>query len=182
MLQSDLVLDILKTCTRRWMDNELTEIPKVGSTTIEELIEGLHGCNFYSWKADDRSRGDLNPVIIVQYKRNLDASNLMRNHFMEAIDSLTVKSLRLEPKQEYSNLKLNSETVGQMLDRMSVLTLKGAFVSMRLDQSSTIEAHERIGKQLAYVTRCYDQFLQNLKDGKSYMLAYRQYKMYKPDV
>lgn len=182
MLDSKKVIEILELHTSKWMLEELKDIPHVAEMSIEVLIQGLHSCNFYSWKADDRSRGNLDPKIIVQHKRNLDASNLMRNHFMEAIDSLTVDTLQLRYIGDYSSLILNSETIGQMLDRMSVLTLKKSFLDSRLSSIDASDAQKRVNQQLSYVQECYDLFLQKLQRKEAYMLAYKQYKMYKPDV
>ncbi|WP_395340340.1 DUF4254 domain-containing protein [Ningiella sp. W23] len=182
MLESSRTSEILESCTAQWIEEELADIPKVDDLSIEKLIQGLHGCNFFSWKADDRSRGDLPPQIIVQYKRNLDASNLMRNNFMEAIDALSVEKLSLSHVEDHSNLILNSETLGQMIDRMSVLTLKKAFSNTRLSKTASLEAEKRISEQLLYVQTCYDVFLERLKRKEAYMLAYKQYKMYQPDL
>ncbi len=181
MLSSNHAIEILETNTKQWIDEGLAEIPQIGAYPIEQLIRGLHGCNFYSWKADDQSRADCDPAIIVKHKRNLDASNLMRNHFMEAIDHLTTSTLEMDHSHDYSGKMLNSETIGQMLDRISVLTLKRAFVASRLEETATRLAEQQIIRQLHYVTQCYDEFLLNLKKGRAYMLAYKQYKMYKPD-
>lgn len=172
----------MESATIKWMTDEPKVIPQVANLGIKELVRGLHGCNFYSWKADDRSRGDLDPQVIVRYKRDLDASNLMRNHFMEAIDTLCVSSLQLEIKCDLSGFILNSETLGQMLDRLSVLTLKQIFSQDRLESNDERKvAAGTLSLQRGYVAECYDQFLRLLSEKKAYMLAYKQFKMYRPD-
>ena len=181
MFLSSDALEILRERTGVWMVEEPAEIPQASPKPLRELLIGLHGCNFYSWKADDRSRGDLDPQVIVDFKRALDASNLMRNHFMEEIDKSTVAELNLSIDRDPTGLVLNSETVGQMLDRMSVWTLKRAFAASRLQSEQAAQAFDRIDRQLDYVTRCYDGFVKGLRSGQAHMLAYRQYKMYKPD-
>ncbi len=181
MIKSVKALQILRAQTDEWMVDELVEMPQARPQPLQDLLVGLHGCNFYSWKLDDRSRGDLDPAVIVQYKRTLDASNLMRNHFMEEIDSAVVAELGLPVDQDYRSKIVNSETVGQMLDRMSVLTLKKGFAALRLEADQAAQAHDRIDRQLSYVAHCYDNFVENLRSGEAHMLAYKQYKMYKPD-
>lgn len=181
MIQSGDVFELLDMRTRNWMRREPPEIPQVRPMSMPDLLSGLHECNFYSWKADDRSRGDLAPEIIVRFKRDLDASNLMRNHFMEEIDRSVVEELRLPLENSDEGALVNSETVGQMLDRMSVLTLKKHFAAERLAGAESDSAAERINRQLSHVAQCYDRFVEGLRSGGAYMLAYRQYKMYRPD-
>ncbi len=181
MIKSSEALQILQVHTHNWMSEEPSKIPKARRLPLRDLLTGLHGCNFYSWKADDRSRGDLAPEVIVQFKRELDASNLMRNRFMEEIDSIVVAELKLTIDCSDEGLALNSETVGQMLDRLSVLTLKKEFAVRRLNADQAANALDRINRQLSYVVRCYDEFVDGLRAGRAHMLAYKQYKMYEPD-
>lgn len=181
MIKSSEALKILQGNTRDWMSEEPSKIPQARRLPLRDLLTGLHECNFYSWKADDRSRGDLAPEVIVKFKRELDASNLMRNHFMEEIDSAVVAELKLSIDRSDEGLTLNSETVGQMLDRLSVLTLKREFAAHRLNADQTTSALDRINRQLSYVARCYDEFVDGLRAGRAHMLAYKQYKMYEPD-
>lgn len=181
MIKSGEAVVILRNRTHEWMTEEPQSIPEARSMPLPDLLSGLHECNFYSWKADDRSRGDLLPAMIVQFKRELDASNLMRNHFMEEIDNSVVAQLNLPVDCGEEALALNSETIGQMLDRLSVLTLKKEFAALRMDADQSVPALERINRQLCYVGRCYDSFIGRLADGRAHMLAYKQYKMYQPD-
>lgn len=181
MISSREALELYRALTRTWIASEPTDIPQARPQPVRDLLEGLHGCNFYSWKADDRSRGDLPPETIVGYKRALDASNLMRNHFMEEIDSAAVAAFDLGIDQDCAGRDLNSETLGQMLDRLSVLTLKSEFAALRMPSDSRSQSLARIGRQIRYVAQCHDVFLGKLESGTGYMLAYKQYKMYKPD-
>ena len=170
----------LAMLTDRWQTKGLDAPYQVGPGSLEWLIEGLHSCNLFSWHADDKSRAAQPDGVLMQHKRDLDASNLMRSRFMEAIDLTVADVLQLRPRQDLGSLYVNSETVGQIIDRLSVMTLKHHFLSRRLNGLEVSETLQRVDDQLFYVSYCMDKFLKALLQGKAQMLAYRQFKTYQP--
>lgn len=179
-LKSDSVKNELLKLTHTWSVDGLSSYQEAASKPFPELIEGLHSCNFFSWHADDRSRANQSDSVLMNAKRELDASNLMRSNFMEAIDQQVVTTLELTPVDDFVGVQINSETVGQMIDRLSVQTLKRFFLEKRLSADAANQSLERVDRQLEYVSVCLDRFVDGLVNGHAHMLAYRQYKTYKP--
>jgi hypothetical protein len=82
--------------------------------------------------------------------------------------------------------RLNSETAGSMIDRMSILALKvHAMVAQtrRTDtDAAALEASRRKLAQLRFQRQdlgsCLDQLLADARAGRAHFKVYRQFKMY----
>jgi hypothetical protein len=100
---------------------------------IPEIIEGpgltglalaQHLCNFRLWHVEDRARvKDVDGEIIAQCKREIDALNQQRNDLIERIDQeIITRVARFLPPD--GARRYNTETLGSVLDRLSILSLK----------------------------------------------------------
>lgn len=98
---------------------------------------------------------------------------------MEGIDATVVTLFGLRPSAQLEKVDVNSETIGQIVDRLSVLSLKRHNVLDQLTPGKAEEAEARIAEQLHYVSHCLDRFLQSLAAGTAHMLAYKQFKTYR---
>lgn len=90
----------------------------------QDPILTLHLANFELWHLEDQARdtgsGD---AAVAQTKRAIDRVNQRRNDNVEAIDAALLQHLQARNLPN-PNAPLNSETPGQMLDRLSILSLK----------------------------------------------------------
>src|SRR5690554_5093046 len=88
-----------------------------------KYIEENNMWNFLLWHEEDIARiKDIDPLRIVQAKRNIDQYNQSRNNAIEKIDEWILTYLH-HKNIRFSD-KLHSETPGMMIDRLSIMALK----------------------------------------------------------
>jgi len=148
-------------------------------------IEANHRYNTLLWNEEDKARRtDVGPSEIAACKRLIDQYNQKRNDAVEAIDEAILSAL--EDCQPENGARLNSETAGAMIDRLSILSLK--IFHMR-EQTQRVDAGaEHIAKcseklQRLIIQRqdlgaCLDELLADAQEGRAYFKVYRQFKMY----
>jgi hypothetical protein len=156
-----------------------------------------HFHNRSLWGQEDLARRQQAPdAEIVANKRAIDRHNQARNDAIERIDEFLLSALGLvDPSTIASALprstvptgaRLNSETAGSMLDRISILGLKiGAMREQTLrtdvDQAHRSACEERLSRliqQRADLGQCFDELLADSRAGRAYFKVYRQFKMY----
>jgi hypothetical protein len=117
-------------------------------------------------------------------KRAIDGYNQKRNDAIEQIDNEILSQLTHINLNEFA--RLNSETAGSMVDRLSILSLKLNATFLQTKRDNTSPSHIDVCLQrLKVLTEqrndllfCLDKLLQEYLEGKSYFKIYRQYKMY----
>lgn len=148
-------------------------------------IEANHRYNTLLWNEEDKARRtDVGPSEIAASKRLIDQYNQKRNDAVEAIDEAILSEL--EDCERASDARLNSETAGAMIDRLSILSLK--IFHMR-EQTQRVDAGpehiarcseklQRLMIQRRDLGACFDQLLADAQEGRAYYKVYRQFKMY----
>jgi len=156
-----------------------------------------HFHNRSLWAQEDLARRTVAPdADIVANKRAIDRHNQARNDAIERIDEFLLSALGLvDPATIASALpvstvppgaRLNSETAGSMLDRISILGLKIAAMREQTQRRDVDEAHRRICaerlqrliQQRTDLGSCFDELLADARAGRAYFKVYRQFKMY----
>ena len=137
-----------------------------------------HFHNRSLWAQEDLARRTQAPdAEIVANKRAIDRHNQARNDAIERIDEFLLSALGLvDPATLASALprstvpagaRLNSETAGSMVDRISILGLKIAAMREQTQRQDVDDAHrqacgerlERLLQQRADLGQCYDELL-----------------------
>ncbi|MBI3348123.1 MAG: DUF4254 domain-containing protein [Burkholderiales bacterium] len=156
-----------------------------------------HFHNRSLWAQEDLARRTQAPdAEIVANKRAIDGHNQARNDAIERIDEFLLSALGLvDPATIATALpratvvpgaRLNSETAGSMLDRISILGLKVAAMREQTLRTDVDDAHrqacserlQRLLQQRADLGACYDELLADAQAGRAYFKVYRQFKMY----
>lgn len=156
-----------------------------------------HFHNRSLWAQEDLARRTQAPdAEIVANKRAIDRHNQARNDAIERIDEFLLSALGLvDPATLASALprstvaagaRLNSETAGSMLDRISILGLKIAAMREQTLRQDVDAAHrqacaerlQRLEQQRADLGACFDELLADARTGRAYFKVYRQFKMY----
>jgi|APGre2960657423_1045063.scaffolds.fasta_scaffold26237_2 hypothetical protein len=155
------------------------------SDGLWKFIEVNHRCNQMLWHEEDLARrNDVEPLEIMLNKRAIDQFNQKRNDAIENINDeilFILKDVKLN-----KNAKLNSETAGSIIDRLSILSLKIRATSNQAERKDVTGEHIKIctsrlsilvlqRQDLAF---CLDDLINNFILGNEYFKIYKQFKMY----
>lgn len=156
-----------------------------------------HFFNSSLWAEEDLARRTtVSDSEIAKNKRAIDRYNQARNDATERVDEILLTELGLvdaDSAQTDAPLanapvgaRLNSETAGSIIDRMSIMALK--IHAMRLQTTRTdVDAEHRssssvkLNKLLEQRTdlgNCLDTLIEETQSGRAYFKVYRQFKMY----
>ncbi len=149
------------------------------------LAGKIHYFNFQLWHEEDKARmRDVSEKVIASVKRNIDRFNQSRNDSIEEFDSF---SLRYLPHaKSRAGARQNSETLGSMVDRISVLTLKIYHMDLETKRLQAGEEHigrsrtklETLRTQRSDLVQCFNDLTQDMRQGRRFFKIYRQHKMY----
>ncbi|MEW6444365.1 MAG: DUF4254 domain-containing protein [bacterium] len=163
-----------------WYRSTPDEAP--AGDTLASLLASLHFSNFTLWGLEDQARRtDVDDSVIAGLKRSIDAWNQRRNDLIERIDERILAAL---PAVDPSSAELHSETAGQILDRLSILSLKVWHMrrNARLkDPSLAAECAAKaavLERQRADLAGCLNRLYEDVRAGRRFFKQYRQYKTY----
>ena len=172
------------------------ELPAQGDPVFM-WVQANHRCNSLLWAQEDLARrttvadGD-----IAANKRAIDGHNQARNDATERVDELLLVRLGLvdlasarsdaPQTRAPAGARLNSETAGSMIDRLSIMALKAAAMRVQTLRQDVDEVHrassraklERLQEQRVDLGACLDALLDDAQAGRAYFKVYRQFKMY----
>ena len=150
-----------------------------------QAIEDNHRCNCLLWDEEDLARRrNVADAEIAKNKRAIDGHNQKRNDAIERMDGLLLVSfekIKIKP-----GAKLNSETAGAMIDRLSILSLKIHHMRLQTERKDVDGAHiescrlklARLTEQRTDLASCLKRLLAECARGEAYFKIYRQFKMY----
>ncbi len=160
-------------------------------------VQANHRCNSLLWAEEDLARRTtVSAAEIAANKRAIDGYNQARNDATERVDEILLLALGLvdatsarsdAPQSRVpAGARLNSETAGSMIDRLSIMALKAQAMRAQTLRSDADEAHratsrvklERLQQQRADLGGCFDALLADAAAGRAYFKVYRQFKMY----
>lgn len=156
-------------------------------------IKALHKCNYLLWGFEDDIRNpDITDTEIVDLKNKIDQTNKKRAQEIENIDHDVDNLIQCQiflKEFDFEGYELNSQSVGQIIDRLSILLLKKYYITQCGSDASLNDGNknqkysraEVISLQIKYIIECLQRFLQKLSTGKAKMLPYKQMKFYKYD-
>ena len=164
---------------------------------LREWITTNHRYNSLLWAEEDLARRtQVSDSEIAANKRAIDRYNQARNDATERVDEILLVQLGLVDQasartdspvsREPVGARLNSETAGSMIDRLSILALKLRAMREQAARADVDEAHRALSRQrLAQLERqrgdlaaCLDTLLREAMAGRACFKVYRQFKMY----
>jgi len=183
MIEVEEVIQLHQTTVRRWHDGEIHN-PCQG---VMELICRQHEQNFRLWHQEDIARSpDAGDAEIAQVKRTIDRLNQQRNDLIEKIDDWLIEQLAAWGVRPQPAARLNTETPGSVVDRLSILSLRIFHMQEQAARDDADEAHrqkafsrlEILQEQIEDLSVSLVELLEDILAGRKRLKVYRQFKMY----
>jgi hypothetical protein len=186
LLPISFVVDVNQlhhTTVEQWHERD-PDNQRVG---IFHTICQQHQFNFLLWHEEDIARSpDVSDQRIAEVKRAIDGYNQQRNDWIERVDEGMIEifgSLGVEPTE---NARVNTETPGSGIDRLSIMSLRIYHLAEQLDRVDVDDAHlEKVRENLARcrlqqrdLSHSLVELLDDLLAGQKILKVYRQMKMY----
>lgn len=171
--------------------------PAPEATELWRWVQANHRNNSLLWAEEDLARRTtVGDAEIAANKRAIDGYNQARNDATERVDELLLLALKVVDEASARSdaalapapdgARLNSETAGSMIDRLSIMSLKLSAMQAQTHRTDVHEAHRaasrvklaRLQQQRADLTGCLDALLAETAAGTAYFKVYRQFKMY----
>ena len=156
-----------------------------------------HFFNSSLWAEEDLARRTtVSSDEIAKNKRAIDKYNQARNDATERVDEILLTDLGLvdaasaqtdAPVSKVpANARLNSETAGSIIDRMSIMALKIHAMRAQTLRTDVDDDHrknsqvklEKLLQQRSDLGDCLDTLIADTQAGRAYFKVYRQFKMY----
>jgi hypothetical protein len=161
---------------------------------MENSYDGLraaicqqHQFNYWLWHEEDIARSpDVPDKRIAAVKRAIDRFNQQRNDWIEKIDEELVLLLATEGVLPRADARLNTETPGSAIDRLSIMALRTYHLEEQLARADIDAIHrskveERLARchaQHADLSQSLAELLEDIWSGRKLLKVYRQMKMY----
>ena len=184
LLDVDRLVKLQADCVERWHSEA---VGNAEAAPPWSLILENHGRNFELWHEEDQARDKrASDAVIAQVKRNIDRTNQQRNDAIERIDEYLLSELAARGVRTPEDAPLNSETAGNIVDRLSILALKVFHMREETVRRDVDEAHrEKCRVRLAVLeaqridlAASLRALLHDLANGTRRLKVYRQMKMY----
>ncbi|MAA89323.1 MAG: DUF4254 domain-containing protein [SAR324 cluster bacterium] len=166
--------------------HNVQNIPESGDP-LYQLVSEQHHTNFDLWHEEDKARDpDASDAIIATVKRSIDRLNQKRNDEIEKIDEALLDELGQRSVRIMVDARLNSETPGSMIDRLSISALKIYHMDEETKRVDASSEHQKnceaklmlLQEQRRDLGKCLMEFLEDLVFGRKTLKVYRQMKMY----
>ncbi len=146
-----------------------------------------HQFNFLLWHEEDIARSpDVSDRRIAAVKRSIDRYNQQRNDWIEKIDEVLIELLSAEGVLPLKNARLNTETPGSVIDRLSIMALRIYHLDEQLARGDIDQIHrakvqerlDRCQRQHGDLSLSLAELLDDIWAGRKMLQVYRQMKMY----
>ena len=146
-----------------------------------------HQYNYLLWHEEDIARSpDVTDARIAMVKRAIDGYNQQRNDWIERLDEQLIDMLADSGARPAPNARLNTETPGSAIDRLSIMALRIYHFQEQLEREDADAQHldrvrqrlERCRAQHVDLAQSLVELLADLAAGRKMLKVYRQMKMY----
>ena len=176
-------------CVARWhhetVDNPFANAGEISS--IFAIACQQHQFNYLLWHEEDIARSrDVSDAKIAEVKRNIDRYNQTRNDWIEKIDDWITADLEEQKIQGDAGARLNTETPGSAMDRLSIMSLRIYHLDEQLERIDVDKQHkDKVNMRLAIcrlqqqdLAHALEELLADIYAGINRHRTYRQMKMY----
>jgi hypothetical protein len=152
-----------------------------------QVVCEQHKYNFLLWHEEDIARSpDVGDARIAQVKRNIDRYNQQRNDWIEKIDDFLLQELQRQGVTPLPGARLNTETPGSAVDKLSILALRLFHMEEQLARPDASPEHRQkcehrlaiLALQHRDLSQSLSELLEDIAAGRKQLKVYRQFKMY----
>ena len=138
MIDVRAILDLHETTVARWHAQEIDN-PYEGFLHVVCL---QHQQNFRLWHQEDIARSpDVTDADLAAVKRAIDKLNQQRNDLIERLDDCLIDELAAAGVEPWQGARLNTETPGSVIDRLSILALRLYHMEEQACRSDAADGH-----------------------------------------
>ncbi|MBN1395873.1 MAG: DUF4254 domain-containing protein [Pirellulales bacterium] len=183
MIDVQEILALHKQMTAAWHERAIDN-PYDGFLRI---VCFQHQQNFRLWHQEDIARSpDVGDTEIAGVKRSIDKLNQQRNDLIERLDDFLVADLAASGVRPGTDARLNTETPGSAIDRLSILSLRLYHMEEQANRGDAADGHvakararlQVLGAQYRDLSNSLGELLEDLFTGRKRLKVYRQFKMY----
>lgn len=183
MIEADEVSRVHREAIVRWHHSPIDN-PHEG---FLGLVCRQCSFNFLLWHEEDIARSpDVSDAEIARVKRSIDRYNQQRNDAIEQLDDWITERLAALAIVPSADARQNSETIGSVIDRLSILALRVYHLEEQLERSdATADHHASVSRKLQVAQHQQRDLTQSLRElvddvlaGRKRHTTYRQMKMY----
>jgi hypothetical protein len=180
-LNPDSITNQQRDLTQQW---HTTPCEVTSKDPFLSLVEENHKRNFTLWHhEDDARREDKGFEFIYHSKRAIDQNNQQRNDFIEKMDKYL---FTLFGDNFTDETPMNSETLGSIVDRLSIMALKQFHMQEEVDRNDATKEHvekctfklDVIKKQIIDLRNALQNLFKACAEGERGFRVYFQFKMY----
>jgi hypothetical protein len=159
------ILSMLTDTTAKWhsgpvlnpFDTDKTEQPLIA------IVCQVHIYNYMLWHSEDVARSKrASDKNIAAVKRNIDQFNQQRNDTIERIDVWIANDLARNGVVFTKKARLNTETIGSVFDRLSILALRIFHLMEHFDSNLTHEQKTKTQTKLRHCKKQRDDLIKAL--------------------
>lgn len=170
-------------CILAWQKSD-DEVVQSSDNLLHIMIE-QHRQNYSLWNAEDLARApNASDAEIANVKRLVDQLNQKRNDLITDID-ITLASTLLAPFTNEGR-PWNSETIGSIIDRLSIAALKKFHMHKQANRQSASSKHREncqltlnmLIQQTDDLAVSLEKIIQGIVTGQLQNKLYKQFKMY----
>jgi hypothetical protein len=183
MIDVHAVIGLHQSTVERWHQGELDN----PYDDFLQLVCQQHQCNYLLWHQEDLARSpDASDAAIAAVKRRIDKLNQARNDGIEKLDDFLVDKMETWGVHPRPRAKLNTETPGSAIDRLSILALRIYHMDEQANRPDADAEHRsRCAHKLSVLHEQHKDLSKSLADlladvgaGRKRLKVYRQFKMY----
>jgi hypothetical protein len=183
MIDVRTIIELHRATVEKWHREELDNRYE----GLLHLVCEQHQRNYLLWHQEDIARSpNVTDAAIAEVKRKIDRLNQQRNDLIEKIDLGLIHQLEAWGARPRPGARLNTETPGSVIDRLSILALRLYHMDEQLTRDDVDEEHramvraklEVLHEQLRDLSGALVELLDDIVAGRKRLKVYRQFKMY----
>ena len=165
--------------------NQEFKSPYTDENSFDFVLYKKSWIDTVQWHLEDLIRDpEISPDEAIKIKRRIDALNQQRTDMVEQIDEFIYNYFK--DVKVYENARINTETPGWAVDRLSILNLKIYHWKEEAQRKDSSEEEKNNAKQKLNIllqqnidlSTAISQLFEELKNGKVIAKTYKQLKMY----